>query len=86
MRCMAVIRQDSAQSVVLVEKKNYNYNAVILTQSHSITECLVGSSALTTLKTEIIQTMMVEGRQDSLPLWTAIRYESAKYGYQEVVS
>lgn len=67
-------------------KKNYNYNAVILTQSHSITECPVGSSALTTLKTQIIQTMMVEGRQDSLPLWTAIRYESAKYGYQEVVS
>ena len=64
MRCMAVIRQDSAQSLVLVEKKNYNYNAVILTQSHSITECLVGSSALTTLKTQIIQTMMVEGRQD----------------------
>ena len=86
MRCIAVIRQDSAQSVVLVEKKNYNYNAVILTQSHSITEGLVGSSALTTLKTQIIQTMMVEGRQDSLPLWTAIRYESAKYGYQEVVS
>ena len=85
MRCMAVIRQGSAQSVVLVEK-NYNYNVVILAQCHSITECLVVSSALTTLKTQIIQTMMVEGRQDSLPLWTAIRYESAKYGYQEIVS
>ena len=72
---MAVIRQGSAQSVV-----------VILTQCHSITEWLVGSSALTTLKTQIIQAMMVEGRQDSLPLWTAIRYESAKYGYQEIFS